>query len=283
MIRIVTDSMSDISQQEAENWGITVVPLSVRFGEEEYLDGVEMDDLTFFHRLSQVKELPKTSQVPPERFKTAFRHLLDNNEDEILCITGSSGLSGTYQSAVLAREMSHLKERIVIVDSLSASVGEAMLVWEAIRCLPTAESAAQLGSHLEKLVERNHLIGCFEELKYLVMGGRLHAALGKVGTSLHIKPLLRMTDGKLHQVGFVRSLPKGRQWYLDRLEECPPDPAFPIMIAGAMCDEEVALVKEAIEGSGIASGTEILCRHIGAVIGTYVGPNMTTLAWVAKE
>ncbi len=282
MIHIVTDSMSDISQEEAKAWGITVVPLSVRFGQEEYLDGIGIGREEFFERLSVAEVLPKTSQVPPERFENTFCNLLKNAEDEILCITGSSKLSGTYQSAMLAREMSDDKERIAVVDTLSASIGEALLVMHALKKIGTVSHAAEMAEELNALVQRSRLIGCFEELKYLVLGGRINATVGKVGTSLHIKPLLRMSEGKMHQVGFVRNLSKSRQWYIDRLKECPPDTAYPIMIAGAMCDEEVQQAREAIAQSGVADGAEILCRHVGAVIGTYVGPKMTTLAWVEK-
>ncbi len=282
MIHIVTDSMSDISQEEAGEWGITVAPLSVRFGQEEYLDGIGISREDFFERMSASEVLPKTSQVPPERFETIFRHLLQNPEDEILCITGSSRLSGTCQSATLAREMSDDKERITVVDTLSASLGEALLVMHALKKTGSVNRASEIAAELKELVQRSRLIGCFEELKYLVMGGRINATLGKVGSSLHIKPLLRMAEGKMHQVGFVRNLSKSRQWYIDRLKECPPDAAYPIIIAGAMCDEEVQLARTAIEQSGVADGVEILCRHVGAVIGTYVGPKMTTMAWIEK-
>lgn len=281
MIRIVTDSMSDIAQEEAAAWGIEVLPLVVRFGQEEYLDGVELSLEDFYVRLRQVKELPKTSQVPPDRFCDAFeRNLLDG--DEVLCITGSSKLSGTYQSAVLAREMVSAPERVHLVDSMSASLGEAQLVLAALSEREVYGSAAALAAQLEILKARSRLVGKAEELKYLVMGGRLNAAVGAIGATLHIKPMLRLEDGVIHQAGLCRSQAKVHQWYVERLQECPPDPAHPLILSGASCDREVQQLREALEHGGLALPPRVLLRQIGTVIGTYTGPGLTAMSWVAK-
>ncbi len=117
MIRILTDSMSDICQEEAAAWGLEVLPLSVRFGQEEYLDGVELSREDFFRRMVASDELPKTSQISPERFRDAFERALSDPQDEVVCITGSSKLSGTYQSAVLARSFLEVPERVHLIDS----------------------------------------------------------------------------------------------------------------------------------------------------------------------
>lgn len=277
MIRIVTDSMSDITQAEAAQWGLEVLPLVVRFGREEYLDGVELPLDEFYTRLQQVKELPKTSQMTPERFRDAFdRNLADG--DEVLCVTGSSRLSGTYQSAVLARSMASAPERVHLVDSMSASLGEAQLVLEALRRRDAMDGAA-LAAHLEDVKARSHLVGQARELRYLVMGGRLNAAVGAIGTTLGIKPMLRLSEGIMHQAGLCRSQTKAHQWYADRLAEFPPDPAFPLILAGAACDDQVRALKDALEAGGAAVDST---RQIGAVIGTYTGPDLTAMSWVAK-
>lgn len=281
MIRIVTDSMSDITQQEAAAWGIEVVPLVVRFGQEEFLDGVDLSLADFYARLRQATELPKTSQVTPERFRDAFeRNLLDG--DEVLCVTGSSRLSGTYQSAVLAREMVSAPERVYLVDSMSASLGEARLVMAALSLRQEIADGAALAERLEALKARCRLVGKAEELKYLVMGGRLNAAVGAIGTTLHIKPMLRLSEGLMHQAGLCRSQAKVHQWYVDRLRECPPDPAYPLILAGADCDAEVRLLREALDACGLALPMQVLQRQVGTVIGTYTGPGLTALGWVAQ-
>ena len=128
MIRIITDSISDLSQQEGQAQDFRVLPLTVRFGSEEFRDGIDLDHDAFYARLVSATELPKTSQITPEAFDRAFCEELRNPANEVLCITGSSKLSGTWQSAMMAREMSNTPERIHIVDSLNVSLGEATLV-----------------------------------------------------------------------------------------------------------------------------------------------------------
>ena len=278
MIRIVTDSMSDITQEEAAQWGIEVLPLMVRFGQEEYLDGIDLTLDEFYTRLQQARELPKTSQMTPERFRDAFDRSLAEG-DEVLCITGSSRLSGTYQSAVLARSMVDTPRRVHLVDSMSASLGEAQLVLEALRQRAAMSDAAALAAHLEGMKARSHLVGQAQELKYLVMGGRLNAAVGAIGATLHIKPMLRLSEGVIHQAGLCRSQAKAHQWYVDCLTKCPPDPAFPLILAGAACDDQVLALKCALEAGG---ATDIAVRQIGTVIGTYTGPGLTAMSWVAK-
>ena len=131
MIRLIVDSISDITQKEAAALQIEVLPLTVRFGREEYLDGVEIMPEEFYTRLATVTDLPKTSQLSPDSFLNAFeRNLLGG--DEVICITGSSKLSGTYQSAVMARKMTSAPERVHLVDSQNGSLGESQLVWQAI-------------------------------------------------------------------------------------------------------------------------------------------------------
>ena len=282
MIRILTDSMSDICQEEAAAWGLEVLPLSVRFGQEEYLDGVELSREDFFRRMVAADELPKTSQISPERFRDAFERALSDPQDEVVCITGSSKLSGTYQSAVLARSFLEVPERVHLIDSLSASLGEAQLVLAALHMRSTMASGAVLAKKLLEIREHCQLVGQLDELKYLVLGGRLNAAVGAVGSSLHIKLMLRMSDGRLHQAGLCRSHAKVYQWYADQLRACPPDPAYPVIVAGAMCDEETRAVISFIQGSGAAQGAPILQRYVGTVIGTYVGPNMTAMSWIKK-
>lgn len=129
MIRIVTESMSDFTQEEAKAADLIVMPLPIRFGMEEYWDdGVSLTQDDFYARLRVAKELPKTSQVPVEHYRKCFNRLLENLEDEVLVITGSSKLSGCYQSACIAREACHDPARVTVLDSLNATCAEYMLV-----------------------------------------------------------------------------------------------------------------------------------------------------------
>lgn len=242
MIRIVTESMSDFTQEEAKAADLIVMPLPIRFGMEEYWDdGVSLTQDDFYARLRVAKELPKTSQVPVEHYRKCFNRLLENPEDEVLVITGSSKLSGCYQSACIAREACHDPARVTVLDSLNATCAEYMLVDQALRY--RREGVSDMPTMLAKLrdvMAHYKIIGMAADLKYLVMGGRLSPLVGKLGNRLSIKPTLKIEDGIVSKAGMVHGMAKGRAWYIEQLKECPPDPDVPVYIGGADCPETVA-------------------------------------------
>lgn len=281
MIRIVTDSMCDLKPEEGAALGVTVLPQPVRFGTEEYWDGVDIPRETFFARLRVAEELPKTSCVPPENFLEAFDKMLRGSEDEILCITGSSKLSGCYQAAVMARGGCLAPERVTVVDSLNATDAEALLVLMAAEQAGRASSAAELAAYVEALRPRQKTVGQTATLKYLVMGGRLNPLVGKVGTALNIRPMLKIEDGEISQAGLCRGAAKARGWYVEQLKQFPPDPAFPLIIGGADCPEMVADFKRLFEESGLTL-PPIRTMEIGCIIGTHVGPDLTVVTWITK-
>lgn len=281
MIRIITDSISDLSQQEGQAQDFRVLPLTVRFGSEEFRDGIDLDHDAFYARLVSATELPKTSQITPEAFDRAFCEELRDPANEVLCITGSSKLSGTWQSAMMAREMSNTPERIHIVDSLNVSLGEATLVRLSLVRRAEMPNAAALKDCLEDYVRRSCLIGKAEVLKYLVMGGRLSVLGGAVGSALHIKPLLRLVDGKLTQAGICRSKHRALEWFAQQLQDVPPDPAVPLTIAHAHAPESAAELHTFLS-QAIPTLPPILEMEIGTVVGTHGGPGIIGLSWIAR-
>ena len=267
MIRIVTESMSDFTQEEAKAADLIVMPLPIRFGMEEYWDdGVSLTQDDFYARLRVAKELPKTSQVPVEHYRKCFNRLLENQEDEVLVITGSSKLSGCYQSACIAREACHDPARVTVLDSLNATCAEYMLVDQALRY--RREGVSDMPTMLAKLrdvMAHYKIIGMAADLKYLVMGGRLSPLVGKLGNRLSIKPTLKIEDGIVSKAGMVHGMAKGRAWYIEQLKECPPDPDVPVYIGGADCPETVALIKSQIEAANLGI-QDIRCVKIGCLI-----------------
>lgn len=252
MIRIVTESMSDFTQEEAKAADLIVMPLPIRFGMEEYWDdGVSLTQDDFYARLRVAKELPKTSQVPVEHYRKCFNRLLENPEDEVL-------------------------------DSLNATCAEYMLVDQALRYRREGVSDMQtMLAKLRDVMAHYKIIGMAADLKYLVMGGRLSPLVGKLGNRLSIKPTLKIEDGIVSKAGMVHGMAKGRAWYIEQLKECPPDPDVPVYIGGADCPETVALIKSQIEAANLGI-QDIRCVKIGCLIGTYVGPELTLVAWKRK-
>ena len=281
MIRILTDSMSDLTQEDASRLGITVLPMPVSFGEEERWEGVDLSRDEFFARLRVAEELPHTSQIAPRAWQKAFDRELRDNEDELLCITGSSGLTGGYQSALLARESCVAPDRMAVVDSLNATVGQALLVRMAVRRRDAGTTLQDLVSYVEKLKTRQRVFGQADDLKYLVMGGRLSPVVGKVGNALNIKPMLKIEGGTIDQAGLVRGAAKARAWYAEQLKKYPPDAEIPLLVAGADCPAETQKVKEYLEQAGL-SLPPIETMGVGAVIGTHVGPGLIVMSWIEQ-
>ena len=282
MIRIITEAMSDLTREDTLRLNITLVAQPLRFGMEEFLDdGYSIKREDFFARMRVSTELPHTSMVPMAFWLDAFNKRLRNPEDEILCITGSSRLSGGHHSAEMAQEECNDPARVTVVDSLSGSCGEMLLVEEAVRMRDMGASVAQIVARLEELKARQLLFGLADDLKYLVMGGRLNPLIGKVGGALNIKPTLMLKDGVIEKEGVVRGVKKGYAWYIEQLKKNPPNPDIPVYIGGADCADTVDLLTGMIIEAGV--NCTIRPMSIGCLIGTHVGPGLTLMSWVKAK
>lgn len=278
MIRIITEAMSDLTREDASSLNITLVAQPLRFGMEELLDdGVSLKREDFFARMRIATELPHTSMVPMAFWLDAFNKCLRDPEAEIICITGSSRLSGGHHSAEMAQEECADPARVTVVDSMNASCGEMLLVEEAVRLRDDGATVAEIVAHLEDIKTRQLLFGLADDLKYLVMGGRLNPLVGKVGGALNIKPTLMIKDGVIEKEGIVRGVKKGYAWYIEQLKKNPPDSTIPLYIGGADCPETVALLRSMVEEAGIAC--TIRTMGVGCLVGTHVGPGLTLMSW----
>lgn len=283
MIHIVADSMSDVPQERARALGVHVLPQPIRFGDEEFWDdGVSITKETFFARMRQSQELPKTSQVPVGNWLECFNQLLQAAENEIVCITGSSKLSGCYQAACLAREACEDPERVRVIDSLNATTAETMMVEYAAAQRDAGKTAREIEAAVRDMMARCKIIGMADDLRYLVLGGRMPSFVGKLGTALNVKPTLKIEGGEVLQAGLARGQARARAWYVEQLKLFPPDLSLPVYIGGADCPEQVALIKKQLEGAGLVL-PELRCVEIGCLIGTYVGPGLTLVAWTRKK
>ena len=283
MLHIITDSMSDHIHITPRDPAVRVACQPVRFGMEEFMDdGVSLTQADFYARLRTAPELPKTSMVPMQAWVDELEAALSDPADTALVIAGSSRLSGGYQSALNAAEALHQPGRVIVVDSLSASCGELLLVDCAVRMRDSSATLAEAAAAVEALRSRVRVVGLADDLKYLVMGGRLSPLVGKVGSALAIKPTLKLEGGVIEKAGMVRGVKKGYQWYVDQLALFPPDPAVPMYVGGADCAETTAMLKSLFEASGLPL-PEIHTMGIGCVIGAHVGPGLTLVAWATKE
>lgn len=277
-IRIITDSASDMSP--AEHPALRVLPLSVTFGTDVYMDGVDIDHQRFYEMLVERDELPKTGQVNPYAFSQAIAEAREAG-DEAVIITVGAKLSGTNQSARTALAEAPGGD-VYVVDSNNVTLGERVLVEYALRLVDEGRSAAQIAAAVEAVRDRVVVIGLLETLEYLVRGGRLSAAAGAVGTLLNVKPVVAVEDGLIVQLGKARGSKNGRNLLNQKVEKAGGiDFSMPLALGYTGLSD--AVLKKYIEDSaalwaGHTEG-ELPVHTIGATIGTHVGPGAVAVAF----
>lgn len=277
-VKIVTDSLSDITSDIAQGLGLTVVPLTVSFGKESFLDRVTMTTDEFYHRLVHNPNWPITIRPPPGDFLNVYNKLAEET-DEILVITLSSKLSGTYESALNAKSLVEKECRIEVIDSLTVAMGLGLIVIVAAK-------AAQAGANLDELIDlvrrampRSHLVAYFDTLKYLAKGGRIGKAQGLLGAMLSVKPILTVKDGEMSPVTRLRSRAAGMDYLYN-------------FAAGFSRIEELAVeycttpddADKLVERLGSVFPKERIYRStISPVVGTYAGPGAMAVIILEAE
>ena len=210
-IKIVTDSLSDITADRAEELGITIVPLTVIFGRETFLDRVTITTDEFYRRLADEDIWPTTTQPTPAAFVEIYEELAKET-DEILVVTLSSKLSGTYQSALSAKEMVKTKARIEVIDSELVAMGLGLTIISAVNKVNAGASMDEMVEFVNKAKDRTHFVVYFDTLKYLAKGGRIGKAQGLLGSMLSVKPILTLKDGEMAPVTRLRSKAAGMDY-----------------------------------------------------------------------
>ncbi len=277
-VKIVTDTLSDITSDLAGEMGITVVPLYVRFGETIYKDRVEITSEEFYRRLVSESVLPSTTQPTPNDFVQVY-DALAKETDEILVIVVSSKLSGTYQSATQAKELAKVKCRIEIVDSLSVAMGMGLIVISAVNAVKAGANLDEAADLARRAVSRSHLVAYFDTLKYLAKGGRIGKASGLLGSLLSVKPILTVRDGEMAPLTRVRSLSAGLDYLYSYAEGFSNIEEMAVEHATTPDDAD-----QLIERLGAIYPKERIYRSvISPVVGTYSGPNALALTILEAE
>ena len=281
MIRILTDSASDILPAEAEQLGVTVIPLNVTLEDGTVLrDGLDMTPTEYYTHLASCRKLPTTSQPSPELFE---RFYLDAAAagDEVLGIFLSHELSGTYQCAKLAADMANV-DNVLFVDSETVCLGEALLVRLAAHLRDCGKTLVQIATDLEHAKQHLHLVAAIDDLKYLRKGGRLPAAVAVAGGMLGIKPLITIKEGKVAMAGKARGLPGAYVALFKKIEELGGiSSAFAALAGYTASPREVQPIQNYLRDN--LQQDEPLVRQIGCVIGTHAGPGAFGIAFFDRE
>lgn len=274
-IKIVADSLCDISAEYAGEHNIDIVPLSIIFGEESYKDGIDLSKKEFYHKLSTGDVMPKTSQVNPAEFEEVFSRYPDR---EILYVGASSKASGTYQSGVIAKEMSERKE-IHTFDTMALSMGAGLMVAEAAKLSEQGKSASEIIKRLEYMKEKMQTIFTVDTLEFLERGGRISKAKSVIGTMLSIKPILTVEDGLVVPMDSVRGKKKVNEKVLSLIRKDRRDFAGEtIGLVHANSSEEMEILKALIKEEFVPA--EIIEGEIGAGVGTHCGPGTVALFYL---
>ena len=276
--RIIVDSTADLMPEYKSR--VSVVPLTVHFGEEEYIDGVTIDHKTFYDKLIESDVLPSTSQATPDAFMKEFEKAKTAGEAAVV-ITLASKFSGTYQSAMIAAAD---YENIYVVDSASAAMGSGILVELAFRLLDEGKSAEEIAAILEEEKKKIVIVALVDTLEYLKKGGRVSKTVAFAGTVLNIKPVLSVVDGEINMLGKARGSKMGNNLLVQEIDKAGGiDFSKPVLLGYSGISD--ALLQKYIEDSRyIWEGNlkEVRYTTVGSVIGTHAGPGAVVVAFFKK-
>ena len=278
MVKIVTDSLSDITSDIAQGLGITVVPLTVLFAQESFLDRVTMTTDEFYYKLTHDAAWPTTTQPPPSVFVDVYNKLAEDT-DEILAITLSSKLSGTYESALNAKSLVEKECRIEVIDSLTVAMGLGLIVIAAAKAAQAGANLDEVADSVRRAMPRSHLVAYFDTLKYLAKGGRIGKAQGLLGAMLSVKPILAVKDGEMSPLTRLRSRTAGMDYLYNFVAGFPH--IEELAVEHATTPDDADRLVERL--SSVFPKERIYRSTISPVVGTHAGPGAMAVTVLEAE
>lgn len=276
--RIIVDSTADL-MPEVKN-RVSIVPLTVHFGDEEYIDGVTIDHKVFYEKLIESDVLPTTSQATPAAFEREFQKAADAGEAAVV-ITLSSTFSGTYQSAVIAAEEF---DHIYVVDSGTAAMGSGILTELALELAEQGMEAGEIARQLEEEKQNIVVVALVDTLEYLKRGGRVSKSVAFAGSVLNIKPVMSVINGEIAMLGKARGSKMGNNLLVQEIEKAGGvDFSRPVLL-GYSGISDALLLKYIEDSRHIWEGNLETVRYtsLGSVIGTHAGPGAVVVAFFKK-
>lgn len=281
-ITIVADSGSDLLPHEAKELGIELIALTVRFGEEEFLDGETLSRDEFYDKLVNSDQFPKTSLISPQRYQECFEREVEAG-NKVICLVLSSGVSGSYQSAVLAAQ--EFEGEVFVIDTRHFCGSMNILVRRACALRKEGLAAEQIVAAIEKEKNEVCIVALFDTLEYLKKGGRISAAAATVGSLISLKPVMTIADGSVAVIGKARGSKKGNNHLMEYVQDHGGiDWSRPILLSySGMTDE---MLEQYIKDSAVLyegrKAEDLPRSRVGATIGTYTGPGAIAFSFFAK-
>ena len=276
-VRIVTDSACDLPEAACSELGVEVVALTIRFGEREYVDRVELSTEAFWREVQSASALPETAAPSVGAFEETFRRLADDGADGIVCINLSAGLSATMQSAQVAAKALDGQIPIEVVDSESASMGIGNLAVYAARRAQSGATVDEIVREVEDRRSRQHVFATLDTLEFLRKGGRIGGAQAMLGSMLSIKPVIEVREGVVEQAAKVRTRSKALRYLVDQIPEGKVEAISVLHAMAPDLDEFLAMMEPKVPDAEVMVGT------IGPVIGVHTGPRVIGIAFVERS
>lgn len=280
--KIIIDSASDITKEEADNLGIILLPIEIQFDNEGYLDGVNITKEEFYTKLEKSINLPKTSQISPLRYREMFDEVTANG-DEAVVICLSSKLSGTYNGARLTAQ--DFEGKIFVVDSQNACIGQRILCFYAIELLKKGYNAEKIAKELDKVKSKIRVLAVIDTLKYLRKGGRISSVAAIAGELMSIKPLICVTEeGTISVIGKAMGYKKGHKMLIDLVAKYGEiDKTMPYVLGYS--GNDMKNMNEFISNNVselFDNPNDVPVFSIGSTIGTHIGPGAVAISYFAK-
>lgn len=279
-VKIIVDSTADLAPSIADM--VTVVPLTIRFGDEEFIDGVTIDHRQFYEKLIESDVMPSTSQANIDDFSKVFENITQSGDTAVV-ITISSALSGTFNSARLAAE--DYEGKIFVVDSRSVAIGTGILAQLAINLAEEGYTAEKIAEYLTAERERVKVVAMLDTLEYLKRGGRISKTAAAVGTLLSIKPVITLKDGEITILGKARGSKQANNFLADEIESSGGvDFSKPVLLGYTGLSD--LLLKKYVEDSAhLWEGhvDSLQSTVVGSVVGTHAGPGAIAVAFFRNE
>lgn len=279
-VRIIVDSTTDLPEQTARR--VTVVPLTIHFGEQQYVSGVDIDARKFYEMLVEGDVLPTTSQPTPYAFTQVFQEAVDAG-DTVVCITVSSKLSGTYQSACIAA--ADFPGKVFVVDSLTVAIGGGILTEYALSLTDKGMDAEEIAWKLMQKREKVRLLALLDTLEYLKKGGRISSAVAFAGGLLNIKPVIAVADGEVKMLGKARGSKQGNNLLVQEIDKAGGVDFEKPLLLGYTGLSDALLQKYITDSAALWQGKveNLPVSIVGSVVGTHAGPGAVAVAFFAAE
>ncbi len=279
MIRILVDSSSDYTVGEIRQKGLDLVPISIAIGETSYVDGFDMGRDEFYEILQNSDDFPKTSQPSPQAFLDIFEDVKAKG-DELICIIISSELSGTFQTAQMAKNMADY-DKIYLIDSRSATYTIKVMADYALQLRGEGKTAPEIVQKIEALKSRVKVLAALDTLEFLGRGGRISRAAATIGDLANIKPIITLTvEGSIGILGKCLGKNKAIMSIIRHMEELGVDSRFPAYTIYSYGDENCVFFEDKLHREGIRTANRL---QIGSTIGTHIGPGAFGIVFVARE